>query len=65
MNYPEEMCAPMRSELVSAGFVELKTPESVSDLLSKEIQVLLCCKNYLNPRFAGPRPLRLMQAIST
>ena len=27
MNYPEEICAPMRAELTSVGFVELKTPE--------------------------------------
>ena len=35
MNYPEAMCAPMRADLTSAGFVELKTPEAVSDLLDK------------------------------
>ena len=29
MNYPEEMCAPMRSDLTSVGFVELRTPEAV------------------------------------
>ena len=36
MNYPEEMCTPMRADLTSAGFVELKTPEAVSDLLDKK-----------------------------
>ena len=33
MNYPEEMCAPMRADLTSVGFVELKTSEAVSELL--------------------------------
>ena len=36
MNYPEEMCAPMRADLTSVGFVELKTPEAVSELLEKK-----------------------------
>ena len=36
MNYPEEMCAPMRSDLTSVGFVELKTPEAVMNLLEKK-----------------------------
>ena len=42
MNYPEEMCAPMRADLTSVGFVELKTSEAVSELLDqKEGTVLL------------------------
>ena len=36
MNYPEEICAPMRAELTSVGFVELKTPEDVVTLLEKK-----------------------------
>lgn len=36
MNYPEEICAPMRAELTSVGFVELKTPEEVAILLEKK-----------------------------
>ena len=36
MNYPEEMCAPMRADLTSVGFVELRTPEEVSQLLEKK-----------------------------
>ena len=36
MNYPEELCAPMREDLTSVGFVELRTPESVSELLDKK-----------------------------
>lgn len=29
MPYPEYICAPMRDELTTAGFTELKTPEEV------------------------------------
>ena len=36
MSYPEELCAPMREDLTSVGFVELRTPESVSELLDKK-----------------------------
>ena len=45
MNYPEEMCAPMRADLTSAGFVELKTPEEVSDLLDKKEGTVLVMVN--------------------
>ena len=42
MNYPEEICLPMRHDLTSVGFVELRTPEDVSALLDqKEGTVLL------------------------
>ena len=34
--YPEEMCAPMREELTSVGFIALRTPEAVSELLEKK-----------------------------
>ncbi|MBT4345415.1 MAG: BrxA/BrxB family bacilliredoxin [Flavobacteriales bacterium] len=61
MNYPEEMCAPMRSELVSAGFVELKTPESVSDLLSKKTGTTLVMVNSVCGCAAGnARPAVIM-----
>ena len=36
MNYPEEMCAPMRTDLTSVGVVELRTSEEVSELLEKK-----------------------------
>ena len=36
MNYPEEICAPMRADLTDVGFIELKTAEDVSELLDKE-----------------------------
>ena len=45
MNYPEEMCAPMRADLTSVGFVELKTPEAVSELLDKKEGTVLLIVN--------------------
>ena len=33
--YPEEMVSPMRMDLVSAGFTELKTAEEAEDCLNK------------------------------
>lgn len=32
--YPEEIVAPMKEELTSVGFDELKTPESVDELMN-------------------------------
>ena len=34
--YPEELCTPMRKELTTAGFIELKTIEDVDDLFQKK-----------------------------
>ena len=45
MNYPEEMCAPMRADLTSVGFIELRTPEDVSDLLEKKEETTLIMIN--------------------
>ena len=45
MNYPEEMCAPMRSDLTSVGFIELKPPEVVSELLDKKEGTVLIMIN--------------------
>jgi putative YphP/YqiW family bacilliredoxin len=45
MNYPEEMCAPMRADLTSVGFVELRTPEAVSELLDKKEGTVLVMVN--------------------
>ena len=45
MNYPEEMCAPMRADLTSVGFVELKTSEAVSELLDKKEGAVLLIVN--------------------
>jgi len=36
MPYPEEICVPMREDLTKVGFIELKTADQVSELLSKK-----------------------------
>lgn len=45
MNYPEEMCAPMRADLTSVGFIELRDPESVVETLEKKTGTLLVMIN--------------------
>ena len=57
MNYPEEMCAPMRADLTSVGFVELRTPEAVADLLDrKEGTVLLMVNSVCGCAAGNARP---------
>ena len=43
--YPEEMCAPMREDLTSVGFVALRTPEAVSEVLDKKQGTVLMMVN--------------------
>jgi putative YphP/YqiW family bacilliredoxin len=43
--YPEEMCAPMREDLTSVGFIALRTPEAVSELLDKKEGTVLVMVN--------------------
>lgn len=43
--YPEEVCKPMREELTSVGFKELKTPQDVDQTLQKEEGTLLILVN--------------------
>ena len=45
MPYPEEMCAPMRKELTSAGFEELKTEEEVDNIFNGPHKSLLIFVN--------------------
>lgn len=45
MPYPEYICAPMRQELTSVGFEELKTPEDVDNTISKSEGTLLLVMN--------------------
>tara|TARA_B100000287_G_scaffold403158_1_gene424713 strand:- start:84 stop:500 length:417 start_codon:yes stop_codon:yes gene_type:complete len=57
MNYPEEMCAPMREDLTSVGFIELRTPEAVSELLDqKEGTVLLMVNSVCGCAAGNARP---------
>ena len=43
--YPEELCAPMRQELTSVGFKELKTVEDVDNLFQNKNQTFLIFVN--------------------
>ncbi len=43
--YSEQMCAPMREDLTSVGFVELRTSEEVSELLDKKKGTVLVMIN--------------------
>jgi len=43
--YPEEMVTPMREDLTSVGFEELKTAEEVDNVLSKKEGTLLVVVN--------------------
>ena len=45
MPYPEQICAPMRADLTSAGFSELKTPEQVDETISHSKGSLLLVIN--------------------
>ena len=51
--YPEQLVAPMRTDLTSAGFKELKTPEQVESELTDhkrydtpcdQLSLRMCCR---------------------
>jgi len=43
--YPEEVCTPMREELTSAGFKELRTVDQVDQILSTKTGTVLVLVN--------------------
>ena len=43
--YPEEMCKPMREDLTSVGFIEMKTPKEVENILNKTEGTVLVMVN--------------------
>ena len=45
MNYPEEMCKPMREDLTLVGFVEMRTSEEVEEILNKKEGTVLVMVN--------------------
>lgn len=45
MPYPEELCIPMRNDLVSIGFEELKTPEQVDNTIQNTKGTMLLVLN--------------------
>ena len=64
--YPEELCAPMRKELVDVGFIELKNKLDVDDCLSSENETLLLFVNSVCGCAAGterPAVIKSMQNL--
>ncbi|HTL97816.1 MAG TPA: BrxA/BrxB family bacilliredoxin [Holophagaceae bacterium] len=55
-NYPEHMVAPMREELVQAGFEQLMTPEAVDAALQRPGTTLLLVNSVCGCAAAGARP---------
>jgi len=51
--YPEEVCTPMRAELTSAGFQELRTVEEVDQMLNKKEGTILVLVNSICGCAAG------------
>jgi putative YphP/YqiW family bacilliredoxin len=45
MPYPEQLCAPMRQELTSAGFIELKDAQEVDNMIGNSKGTLLLVVN--------------------
>lgn len=55
-NYPEYMVAPMREELVQAGFRQLLTPAQVDEALQRPGTTLLVVNSVCGCAAAGARP---------
>jgi putative YphP/YqiW family bacilliredoxin len=55
-NYPESMVAPMREELVGAGFQQLLTPDQVDAALQQSGTTLLVVNSVCGCAAAGARP---------
>ena len=59
--YPEELCRPMREDLTSVGFVEMREPEDVSEILDKkEGTVLVIVNSVCGCAAANARPAAKM-----
>ncbi len=55
-NYPEQQVAPMREELVRAGFTQLMTPGEVDRALARPGTTLLVVNSVCGCAAAGARP---------
>ncbi|MDR3671132.1 MAG: BrxA/BrxB family bacilliredoxin [Holophaga sp.] len=55
-NYPEFQVAPMREELVQAGFAQLMSPEQVDQALTRTGTTLLVVNSVCGCAAAGARP---------
>lgn len=54
--YPEQLVAPMRGELTSAGFTELKTPQDVEKQISTKGTTLLVINSVCGCAAGAARP---------
>ena len=54
--YPEQLVAPMRTDLTSAGFTELKTPEAVETHLKNKGTTLLVINSVCGCAAGAARP---------
>jgi putative YphP/YqiW family bacilliredoxin len=54
--YPEQLVAPMRTDLTSAGFTELKTSEEVDNYLKSEGTILLVINSVCGCAAGAARP---------
>ena len=64
--YPEEICKPMREELISAGFKELKTIDDVNETFKNSKNTLLVFVNSVCGCAAGSaRPGLIMSLNNT
>jgi len=63
--YPEQLVAPMRAELTSAGFQELRTPEQVDSVLTENEGTVLVVVNSVCGCAAGAARPGVKLAIET
>jgi putative YphP/YqiW family bacilliredoxin len=54
--YPEQLVAPMRTDLTSAGFTELKTSEEVDNYLKNQGTILLVINSVCGCAAGAARP---------
>jgi putative YphP/YqiW family bacilliredoxin len=64
MPYPEMLVAPMRAELTTQGFVELKTPEEVEQALTNKEGTALVMVNSVCGCAAGSARPGVLRSIS-
>ena len=56
--YPEELCTPMREDLTSVGFIEMKDSDKVSEILDKkEGSVLVMINSVCGCAAGNARPV--------
>lgn len=64
--YPEQLCKPMREDLTSVGFIELKSPEDVSEMLDKkEGTILVMVNSVCGCAAANARPAAKMSTSNS